>query len=214
MSRAAVVTRVDQRTGPWAARALIDRVDHLYLTTPDPAAAQALRSWSPKVEIVAHDVASAADWDALAGVIAEGGHSLAILVNGAADPGGAARFDSDFAAFARRGREVLKGAWLGMRALTPLMTAPEAVVINLCLGAGDGAWRGEAESLRVMGQSVVIDGHRAGRPLRINRLLFDPHTQDEAAFMAAIRALVDPRGAFMTGAEIVLTDAFGAETAA
>ncbi len=202
--RVAVVTRADQPTGAMAARALIDTVDRLYLAAPHPSAADGLAS--DKVVFVAHEIASGASWDALAAVI---GGPVDVLVNGAPDVAGAIALDSDFAAFSARAREALKGPWLGLRTLLPLMSADGAVV-NICAGAGEGAWVAEAEGLRLLGQAVVIDAHKTGRALRVNRLLVDLAALDESAVAAAVRALTDARTAFMTGADIDLTDAVGA----
>ena len=149
MSRIAVVTRVDGATGRIAAAALLEIVDHLYLAGSNPSVLQGLSA--SKVSFVEHDVASAASWDALAAAVAG---PVAILVNGAADPAGAIRLDSDFAVFAARARDALKGPWLGLRAFLPAM-AEGAAVINICAGAGEGAWQAEAEALRLLGQAVT-----------------------------------------------------------
>lgn len=201
MIRTAVVTRVEGATGRIAARALADVVDRLYLAGSDRSAVEALLSAT--VSYIPHEVADAASWDALA---AQVDGPVSILVNGGADPDGASRLDSDFAAFATRARQALKGPWLGLRAFSPSMTEGGAV-INVCAGAGQGAWQAEAEGLRLLSQAAVIDAHKAGRALRVNRLLYDPAALDEAALAAAVRALADGRTGFMTGADIVLTDA-------
>lgn len=213
----AIVTNAHGTHGLWTIRALSPRVGRILALVPPGADLNDLGAF-PNVEAVTLDPAEGAAWGAFVAQMRGAGKPVDVVVHGAAPVD-----DGDYATLVPA---TLRAPWLTAKHVLDLVRPGGAgaeagagiVVLQARRGAASDRTAalldGALEGLRIASASVLIDAAKTGLHLRLNRLVADGPVAEQD-FTAALLALVDDRGSFMTGAEIVLSaDAAGATTVA